>query len=311
MVGHARRTPKGYSLEQQMRDSVREIEIKSKSKWHQPKLIEIHYPWTFTKTRDRHRWIEAMMLDRRLTERTRLILSRLALHLNLNTGRCDPSTGLLAMEVSLRGSYDVAERMVRRSLAQAENIGWIRRVRRQGGEKRWSQTNSYDLTVPPDIAAALKLTTGQIENYARTNRPSPPGLGSPTNTERGIGKIEYSVLCTATVATATRGDEREPNKQDERKGTSEEEEQVAQSGHPHSWVGYTENEIETVQDIIDCYDIDTVSAIVACARTFQNNSITGNVIGMMCRDGHFERDGDRIFPRRKTERNESALLPRE
>jgi len=41
--------------------------------------------------------------------------------------------------------------------------------------------------------------------------------------------------------------------------------------------------------------VNTVGSIVACARTFQDNYITGNVIGMMCRDGHFVRDGDQIF----------------
>jgi len=33
----------------------------------------------------------------------------------------------------------------------------------------------------------------------------------------------------------------------------------------------------------------------ACARSFGDNFITGNVIGNMCRDGRFGRDGDRIF----------------
>jgi hypothetical protein len=33
----------------------------------------------------------------------------------------------------------------------------------------------------------------------------------------------------------------------------------------------------------------------ACAHSFGDNFITGNVIGNMCRDGRFGRDGDRIF----------------
>lgn len=40
--------------------------------------------------------------------------------------------------------------------------------------------------------------------------------------------------------------------------------------------------------------MDTIGSIVACARTFGDN-FTGNAIANMCRDGHFGREGDRIF----------------
>jgi len=61
------------------------------------------------------------------------------------------------------------------------------------------------------------------------------------------------------------------------------------------WRGYTEEEVEMVRGWIENFSLRTVGSIVACARTFQDNYITGNAIGAMCRDGHFGRDGDQIF----------------
>jgi hypothetical protein len=62
-----------------------------------------------------------------------------------------------------------------------------------------------------------------------------------------------------------------------------------------SWAGYTEDEVERVREIIECYDLRTIGSVVACLREFQDNYITVNVIANMCRDGHFGREGDQIF----------------
>jgi hypothetical protein len=124
--------------------------------WRQPRLIPIHYPTKISDIRDRDSWMKAMMLDQRLRERTRLILSRLVLHLNLKTGRCDPSEELLGIEVSLPGTPDVVKRIVRRSLAEAAKVGWLRRIHRHGGNaKNQSQTNQYLLSVPDDATSGL------------------------------------------------------------------------------------------------------------------------------------------------------------
>jgi hypothetical protein len=56
-----------------------------------------------------------MSLDRRLSERTKLVLTRLALYLNIKTGRCDPKVRDLAMMAGL-GEGEAAERMARRAL---------------------------------------------------------------------------------------------------------------------------------------------------------------------------------------------------
>jgi hypothetical protein len=61
------------------------------------------------------------------------------------------------------------------------------------------------------------------------------------------------------------------------------------------WVGYTMGEVEQIRDLISCYGVNTIASIVACAREFPDNYITGNVIGKMCRDGHFRREGDYVY----------------
>jgi len=78
-------------------------------------------------------WIAAMMLDARLGDRDILILTRLAMHYNLKTGRCDPSHGMLAFELSIGGTIRNATRTVRRSLEKAATIGWVKREARKGG----------------------------------------------------------------------------------------------------------------------------------------------------------------------------------
>jgi hypothetical protein len=149
-------------------------------KWQRPKLIEVHYPMTVTDGRDRDRWTTAMMLDQRLQARTRVILARLALHLNLKTRRCDPSVELLGTEVALHGPS--VKRMARRALAEAERRGWIHRTERHGGDaKHKNQTNSYELTIPEDIGRGLQSPLEPKSE--RTHESEARGLQSPPNTE--------------------------------------------------------------------------------------------------------------------------------
>jgi hypothetical protein len=75
--------------------------VSEKREWRVPRLVEVFYPLKFNSTQDRHNWIAAMMLDSRLRDRDKVILIRLALHLNLKTGRLDPTIHLLALETSL------------------------------------------------------------------------------------------------------------------------------------------------------------------------------------------------------------------
>ncbi len=117
--------------------------------WQYPRLLELRYPKKIGSTEDRMNWIASMMADARLGDRDKLILTRLAMHLNLKTQRCDPSLRLLAFEVSsFKGTEKSAVRSVRLSLESGERLGWIRRHFRFGGYVRRNQSNFYDLGVP-------------------------------------------------------------------------------------------------------------------------------------------------------------------
>jgi hypothetical protein len=154
-------------LERQVHDRVSERKSKE---WHFPRLVELRYPTRIAKTGDKLNWIASMMVDPRLNERNKLVLTRLALHLNLKTGRCDPAVRLLVLELSIGGKEQSAIRAVRRSLARAEGLGWIKRRLRHGGDSRHNQSNLYTLTVPPDILVPI----GQTAAPDRTNTPSRP-----------------------------------------------------------------------------------------------------------------------------------------
>jgi len=80
-------------------------------------MVEVFYPLKISSTQDRHNWIKAMMLDARLNDRDKVILTRLGLHLNLKSGQCNPTIDLLALETSIPGNEESARRMVRRSCA--------------------------------------------------------------------------------------------------------------------------------------------------------------------------------------------------
>jgi hypothetical protein len=266
----------------------RASEEKRKPKvWHRARLVEVHYSGEITKTQHRHRWIEAMMLDRRLSERDRLILCRLALHLNLKTGRCDPAVGLLAMEVSLGGSEDVAQRMARRSLSSAEKLGWIERVHRHGGGSRHNQSNSYSLAIPADIKAML--TAAQREEYDQTpgsarsdSRARPIGLHSPPNTEGGIGNIEYSDPRGRRASLTRSGAAM-------RYDAFDSEQRIKKAV-----VELSLDDVQFIQDLVSSEGMLTVQAVIAMCRQsgVYQWDVDGRQIGAMIKDGYLTRDGD-------------------
>jgi hypothetical protein len=90
--------------------------------------------------------MEAVLADREFTHAQKTILTRLALHLNLKTGRLDPSIKTLA------GGAGVTQRAAQTALAKAQALGWIRRHVGGGG----GNTNSYSL-LPKPIDAAETL----------------------------------------------------------------------------------------------------------------------------------------------------------
>jgi hypothetical protein len=106
--------------------------------------------------------------------------------------------------------------------------------------------------------------------------------------------IEHSVS-SIQHRSLSRDGAHEIHPQKEKSGNSRKESHApSRESHQEFWVGYTDEEVERVRDIIECYNMDTIGSIVACARTFGDN-FTCNAIANMCRDGHFGREGDRIF----------------
>jgi MarR family len=85
--------------------------------------------------KERFLWQHGVHADAELTHAQKSVLTRLALHLNIENGRCDPSVGGLAAETN------VTRRTVQRALARGEALGWI--TREPGGGQRRSR---YSLT---------------------------------------------------------------------------------------------------------------------------------------------------------------------
>jgi hypothetical protein len=66
-----------------MEDTTIVEKSNTKREWHFPRAVEVFYPSKIGSTQDRHNWITAMILDSRLGDRDKVVLARLALHLNL------------------------------------------------------------------------------------------------------------------------------------------------------------------------------------------------------------------------------------
>jgi hypothetical protein len=87
-----------------------------------------------------------------------------------------------------------------------------------------------------------------------------------------------------------------PIRKERKKGVAEEVTAVTPRQTPADyWVGYTEDDVVSVQHAINNLGIATVGGVMAYAKNSMNHRITGNTISNMVRDGHLCRDGDRIW----------------
>jgi hypothetical protein len=112
-----------------------------------------------------------MMVDLRLEDSERSILTRLALHYNLDTGECFPSKERLAVEVGFGKTIETGKMAVYRAIKKGIGLGWIAKTYRFDHHHK-QQTNAYELTLPKsirDILArrlpALKVIGGPGEWY--------------------------------------------------------------------------------------------------------------------------------------------------
>jgi DNA-binding transcriptional regulator YhcF (GntR family) len=129
---------------------------------------------------DRCRWEQEALANPRLTATQKNVLARLALHLNIKTGRCDPSVETLAKGAG------VAERTVQTALSRAEALGIIERA--IGGGR--ARTTSYALVAPS------KTVHGNAPFSETVHRAAPFQLETVHPTaEKGAPDIEKP--CTA------------------------------------------------------------------------------------------------------------------
>ena len=96
------------------------------------------------------RWMQEVLAERAFTHAQKVILVRLALHLNLKSGRCDPSVETVAIGAAVKA------RAVQATIAQAQELGWL--IRHEGGGR--GNTNSYTLHLKDADVTAKTLHSG-------------------------------------------------------------------------------------------------------------------------------------------------------
>jgi hypothetical protein len=124
-----------------------------KRKWEtpgDPTKFELRYPPARAPrgTEQWDRWVTSMMLDTRLNSADRVVLTRLALHYNLETGDCFPAVKRVAIEAGLG---EAGWRTVQRATRKASKLGWLELTIRKGGAAEKHQTNLYELRLPEAI----------------------------------------------------------------------------------------------------------------------------------------------------------------
>ena len=226
-----------------------------------------------------------MMLDARLRDRDKVVLTRLAFHLNFKTGDLYPSLHLLALELSFGVSEDSSKRAVRRSLEQAEKLGWIERHARHAGY-RLNRSNQFRLKFPPEITEMLAtredksdMPSGQIQHTERT-----PVSAITSAVVTSVGN-EHSVS-KDTASFAPRADAINRFDSDEsKKGASE-------KGLPRKTT-YDLGDVDAVRDMIECYGHDlngyramSIGGLVECSRQHKQE-FDGGALRAMASDGHF------------------------
>lgn len=129
-------------------------------------------PKTFA---ERDAWMRAILAAHGLPPLVRLVAVRLALHLHVNSGRCEPGYAIMASELG------ISERSVIRMVAMLERTGWLTVTRGQG----WHHANRFvlhrgDKAVSPlrgDKAVSPQKATGVTESTDRGDRAlSPRGV---------------------------------------------------------------------------------------------------------------------------------------
>ena len=91
------------------------------------------------------RWVTSTVLDTRLSSADQVVLTRLALHYNLETGDCFPAVKRVAIEAGLG---EAGWRTVQRATSKARQLGWIELTIRKGGSARRTRRTSMSCASP-------------------------------------------------------------------------------------------------------------------------------------------------------------------
>src|SRR5258708_4025018 len=127
--------------------------------------------------RQRDVWIEQLLAAKRLSDGAKLVAVRIALHLNINSGRCCPSIVKLAQGTGL------VERHIPRVLALLERSDWLDI---EHGSRGRGRANSFRLTTPEILTR--ESVFGTKENLTPETRKPDSGVSrTAMNSERGRG----------------------------------------------------------------------------------------------------------------------------
>jgi hypothetical protein len=125
---------------------------------------------------ERYAWMEGVLAHSELTDAQKLVMIRIALHLNFSSGRCDP--GLRTIAAGCR----MSERAVRMAVTRAEGLGLLRRDIGGGA----GHTNAYRLAAPKTRnggAGFSEVKPGTAVHETRNGGAEKRGTAVPPNSE--------------------------------------------------------------------------------------------------------------------------------
>jgi hypothetical protein len=139
-----------------------------------------------TTFKDRDAWIRALFADASLTQGIKSVGVRLALHLHVKTGRCNPAYVTLASEVC------VTERFVYCAIEVLERAGWIEVDHTGGGRHR---KNDCRLVIPKTLNTASGFSSKETLNTGSGFSPRNPEQNDTEtlNAGSGVKRKEKSV----------------------------------------------------------------------------------------------------------------------
>lgn len=111
------------------------------------------------RSKGRYMWMSDVAGDVRLSHATRLIGLRLAMHLNIRTGQCNPAMATLSAECA------VSTRTVERAIRDLEQRGYVRRDSKAG-----RTSNHYTLSLRGKSVAIIEVANPDTRDANPDNR---------------------------------------------------------------------------------------------------------------------------------------------